>query len=146
MTRNNILLCVCVLLIAFTGCQAISQNLDEMSEADYKRTEREIYLITKIASRQFFEAKPELKLQVVAAVDSFGSEIGSYVETGEFLDKLMEKISDPEMKELVELILLEVGKYGGFQYLDAAGEMLNARSAGLLKQVVFGMLDAASEE
>lgn len=136
---------ILVLCFVFGGCQIISQNLDDMTDAEYQRVEREIYLITKISCREFFKLKPELKLQTAGVIDSFGSDLGAYIDSGAFLEKFVEKISDPEIKELVELILLEVGKYGGFKYIDTASSMLNERSAGLLSQVVFAIYDAAHE-
>lgn len=139
---NSIFICLFVMMM---GCQTIIQSLDQMSEADFNRVEREIYLITKISCRQIFEVKSELKVQISSVINSMGSDLATQIEEGLFLDKLVSGINDPDIRELAELILLEVGKYGGFKYLDQASKLLNSRSAQLLNQVAQAIIDASNE-
>lgn len=131
-----------VLPILMCGCQSFNQNLSEMNDTDYSRVERETYLFTKIVAREFFKSKPELKGVVQAATEFIGKEA---IENGEFLDELVTKIDDPEIKELVELVMLEVGKYGGYEYLDELSELVQSRVTGLIVQASYAVVDAANE-
>ena len=57
----------------------------------------------------------------------------------------MSNIEDPEAKELVELITLEIGKYGGFQYIDIGQTILDTRSIKISKQIIQALYDASTE-
>ena len=131
-----------VLLTLMCSCQSFDQNLDKMSETEYGRVERETYLFTKIIVREFFKAKPEVKGVIQAATELIGKEA---IENGKFLDELVTKINDPEVRELVELAMLEVGKYGVYEYLDDMSDIIQSRTTGLVVQASYAVIDAANE-
>lgn len=133
-----------------TSCQTVFTNMNEMEEADFQILEQEIYLITKIGCGKIFQAKPEVAKMVSEALE----ELTPYLNTlspesvsfiTNMVGKLTEKITDPEVKTLIDLAVLQINKYGGFQYVEKVdlGIVLSERSVRLIQALVKGMLDAA---
>lgn len=145
MTKISNVITILFMFGLMCSCTLITKNFNEMTENEFQIAEREIYLITKISSREIFSQDIVLKEQVASLLNSMNDQMDEYIQNGEFFDKLLSNIQDPEMKELIELLTLEISKYGGFTYIDISQTALDARSVRILMEVVEGIKDAANE-
>jgi len=133
-----------------TSCQNIFKNINEMEESEFQLMEQEVYLITKIGCQAIFKAKPEIGVAVGEALTEFVPYLDtldpdSVVFITNMVGKLTEKISDPEIATLIEIAMLQIQKYGGFQYVEQVdlGLVLSDRSVRLIQALVKGVVDAA---
>lgn len=132
-----------------TSCQTVFKNVNEMEESEFQLLEKEVYLITKLGCQEIFKAKPEVGRTVSEALAEFIPYLDtldpdSVVFITSMIDKLTEKISNPEIKILIEIAILQIQKYGGFQYVERVdlGLVLSDRSVRLIQSLVKGVIDA----
>lgn len=140
--------CLPLLLIPFMGCIGLQGTLNEMDNGDFLILKQEVYLITKIGFRQAFKHNPNLRNKMTEAV----AHVAPYVNEDpqkvmelftKFKENFLDKIQDPDMRDAVELILLEINKYGGFTYIQTnMGNMLSVRSVMILQSAIKGIVDA----
>ena len=133
-----------------TSCQTIFKSINEMEESEFQLLEKEVYLITKLGCQEIFKAKPEVGKDVSEVLAEFIPYLDtldpdSVVFITSMIDKLTEKISNPEIKILIEIAILQIQKYGGFQYVEQVdlGLVLSDRSVRLIQALVKGVVDAA---
>ena len=133
-----------------TSCQAIFKNISEMEESEFQLLEQELYLNTKLGCQEIFKAKPEVGKDVSEALAEFIPYLDtldpdSVVFITGMIDKLTEKISNPDIKILIEIAILQIQKYGGLQYIEQVdlGFVLSDRSVRLIQALVRGVVDAA---
>ncbi len=147
------ILCIVGSLFAIsqcTSCQTIFQNLDEMEESDFQLLEQEMYLITKLGCIEIFKAKPEVGQAISEALSAFVPYLDTLdPDSIKFISNMMgvltEKISNPEIKILIDIAMLQIQKYGGFKYVEDIdlGLVLSDRSIQLIQALIRGILDAA---
>lgn len=134
-----------------TSCQTIFKSINEMEESEFQLLEKEVYLVTKLGCQEIFKAKPEIGKAVSEAL----AEFIPYLETLDpesvvfitsMMDQLTEKISNPEIKTLIEIAILQIQKYGGFQYVEQVdlGLVLSDRSVRLIQALIKGIIDATA--
>lgn len=133
-----------------TSCQTVLKSINEMEEVDFQLVEQEIYLITKLGCAQLFKSRPEFSEVVIEALvefvpylDTLDSESISFISN--MVGNLSDKITDPELKALIDIAFLQIKKYGGLQYVEKVdlGVVLSDRSVCLIQALVKGILDAA---
>lgn len=138
-----------VMVSQCTSCQTIMQSITEMEEADFQLIEQEIYIITKLGCTQLFKSRPEIEEiskealeEFVPYLDTVDPESVSFIS--KMVEKLSEKITDPELEALVEIAFLQIKKYGGLKYVEniELGVVLSDRSVRLIQALVKGILDA----
>jgi len=146
MTKLSSVFILLFLMVASSGCVMMQQNIDQMSQSDFEITSRKVYLATKILCRSVvFEKNPELKDKVSEVMDVLDPDLENLVKEGLFFDKLLSQIEDPEVKELTELLLLEIKQYGIIPSPDIGVLISSERSAILLMEVAKAINDAAKE-
>jgi len=148
----RVILSLALVMLTLGGCVlfgGMQQSLTQMNDAQFTALEKQIYLISNRGFARLFTERPDLKEDMA----SFAEIVGPYLDEADsdaaffitdVLDSVLLKISDPDVKFILELALLEIQKYGGLSYIDDAEveAILNMRSMKLVQAILKGFVEA----
>lgn len=145
---------ILIYLLFFTG---IAQNscvttengqivsIDKISDQDYIFLTSELEILARLGTRHVVSvhetSKSNIKQFVSGARKLLSSEDNIGINV--LADKLLKGVEDPDLKDAINLAILEIQKRGGFTYINLNGsQFLSQRSIGLIEALLNGIESA----